>query len=580
MAGSDDYYNKYLFNDSFDINKTSDAPELIAATKFLCADIGYDSDIAIKNCKILLCNLVCAYAHSPERYLSVSLSPNYYLRNRYNPSYVGYRPIENLIQLLLENDYIEFKGHYLNFDFNTGYRTRIRPIAKLAGVFGKYGLKSEMVKDHLYKEVLILKGETVKGTVRQKGLDGKIYKRKGNLAKLMVYIDKDEQRRMRGVILRCNRLLERSYIDVDETDYATSAFRKEDIVINLGNRSVRRIFNGDFRRGGRFYGGFWQSIPGDLRRRIIINGYNVIEIDFSGMHIHILYAMKGLKLRTFNRLPYIVTKDNDPKGYRPYYKKLLLTAMNCKSDRACLFEVRKDITENPEDYPHVFEKKKLYEFLKQRLAEIKAHHPEISDCLNKSKGIYAQYYDSQIASAVISEMTHKKIPVLCVHDSFICEFMHENVLKDAMTNAFIEVINNELRKQLKVDIHISEDDVKTDISTLVEITSDKYESYDLVNTISTYAKQGLVAPAITSSKSKRNASAKPIKLYRANARSNTLFMNSAINANNKQIRRYINYCVEGKQTFSTSIVIKKQDIHNTIERVSDTSDKCVKDTSE
>lgn len=577
---SDKYYNKFLFNDSFDLNLTTDTPELIAAAKSLCADIGYDSDIATKNCKILLCNLVCARAHSPERYLSVSLSPNCYLQNRYNPSYVGYRPIENIIKLLVQNGYLEFKGHYLNFDFNTGYRTRIRPTAKLAGVFGQYGLKQSIVKDHPNKEVLILKGETVKETIYQKGFNGKTYKRKANVAALKDYPDKDHLNRMRGVILRYNGLLAKSYIDVDETGYVPDSSRMEDIVINLGNRSVRRIFNGDFRRGGRFYGGFWQSIPGDLRRRIIINGHNIIEIDFSGMHIHILYAMKGLKLRMFNRLPYIITKDNDQKGYRPYYKRLLLTAMNCKSDRACLYEVCKDVTENPEDYPHVYDRKKIYQFLKKRLAEIKAYHPEISDYLNKGKGIYAQYYDSQIANSVINDMTHTKIPVLCVHDSFICAFKYEIELRDAMTKAYIKVINNELRKQLKVDIHISEDDVNTDIDTLIDSTSDRYESYDLINAISTYEKQGRVAPAISSFKSERSTSAKPIKLYMAIARADKYFMHSAINANNKQIKRFINYRAEGKQTFSTYIVIKKQDITNATVIANDTNDKCDKDTSE
>jgi hypothetical protein len=482
--------------------------------------------------------------------------------------------------LLLGNDYIEFKGHYLNFDFNTGYRTRIRPTAKLASLYGKYGLKQEMVLDHPNKEVLILKGETVKEDVYYKGLDGKTYKRKGNVAKLKDYEDKVEQDRMRGVILRFNRLLARTYIDVDETGYMLSALREEDIVINLAKRTVRRIFNGDFRRGGRFYGGFWQSIPGDLRKRIIINGHNVIEIDFSGMHIHILYAMKGLKLRAFNRLPYIVTKGNDTQGYRPYYKALLLTAMNCKSDRSCLFEVCKDIKENPEDYPHVIDRKKLFKFLKARLAEIKAYHPEISDFLNKRKGIYAQYYDSQIASAVINDMTKNKIPVLCVHDSFICAFMHEDTLTSVMTKAYIKVINNELSKQLKVNIHISEDDVRIDIDTLIERTGDTYVSYELINTINTFAKQGLGAPAITDPKSTRSASAKLIEKYRAYARTDKLYMNSAINRNNEQIIRYINYRAEGKQTLSTCIVIKKQDDTNASVIADDTSDTCDKDTSE
>ena len=63
----------------------------------------------------------------------------------------------------------------------------------------------------------------------------------------------------------------------------------------LIGKFVRRTFSrGSLGYNGRLNGGWWQRISEAKRTTIRIDDMETIEIDFSGMHPAILYAMKGV----------------------------------------------------------------------------------------------------------------------------------------------------------------------------------------------------------------------------------------------------------------------------------------------
>ena len=67
--------------------------------------------------------------------------------------------------------------------------------------------------------------------------------------------------------------------------------------VDFSRRSVVRIFNdGDWSKGGRFYGGWWQSVPKRYRPFITIDGKQTVELDFSHLHPALLHAREGLVL--------------------------------------------------------------------------------------------------------------------------------------------------------------------------------------------------------------------------------------------------------------------------------------------
>ena len=67
--------------------------------------------------------------------------------------------------------------------------------------------------------------------------------------------------------------------------------------INFYQTQIVRIYaRGQTNKGGRFYRGWWQHVPSDTRRHILIDGNKTIEIDYSGMSMRLLYASEGVVL--------------------------------------------------------------------------------------------------------------------------------------------------------------------------------------------------------------------------------------------------------------------------------------------
>ncbi|WP_320045162.1 hypothetical protein [uncultured Desulfobacter sp.] len=92
---------------------------------------------------------------------------------------------------------------------------------------------------------------------------------------------------------------------------------------------VKAVFIENFDLGGRLYSiGYYnyQKYSGDDRARIQINGDDVIELDYSGLHPRMLYAAKGIQ---YNDDPYSVVDPNP--DLRPFLKNMMLTMINSKT---------------------------------------------------------------------------------------------------------------------------------------------------------------------------------------------------------------------------------------------------------
>src|SRR5262249_36442769 len=66
------------------------------------------------------------------------------------------------------------------------------------------------------------------------------------------------------------------------------------VYLNPQWRSYYRVFNGDLRHGGRWYGPFWQSVPSSLRPKLRINGEPTVELDFACCQLRLMFACVGL----------------------------------------------------------------------------------------------------------------------------------------------------------------------------------------------------------------------------------------------------------------------------------------------
>jgi hypothetical protein len=64
--------------------------------------------------------------------------------------------------------------------------------------------------------------------------------------------------------------------------------------VDIGDRTLRRYFNGSFEAGGRLFGGFWQPLGKKVRLGgITIKGERVCELDFGQMAPRIAYNIAG-----------------------------------------------------------------------------------------------------------------------------------------------------------------------------------------------------------------------------------------------------------------------------------------------
>jgi len=230
------------------------------------------------------------------------------------------------------------------------------------------------------------------------------------------------------------------------------------IHIDLTKKKMKRVFNNNsFAQGGRFYNGFWMEMPSALRLRLIIDMQKVIEADYSGIHIHLLYNQIGIDYGAKMEDPYAVPGYKETKEHRNLFKKLLLAAINAEGDGKSTGETKairallKHIKYNRADYPDEIPK------LRTVLEDFKEYHKPISGFLCTAKGMFLMCQDSQIAELVMKSMLARGVTVLPVHDSFVCPKQYSDTLLDVMTWAYQQVTGKQLTAT-KFTVNIKEPD--------------------------------------------------------------------------------------------------------------------------
>jgi hypothetical protein len=213
---------------------------------------------------------------------------------------------------------------------------------------------------------------------------------------------------------------------------------------------MARIFNQTMDRGGRFYseGASWQNMKAEARSMLIINGEPMVELDFDGMHIAMLYIEAGHP---------IPTNCYDIDGWpRDLVKVATLTLINAQNDHTARLSIahsdgRKIDTDTNERIVSPDDKQ-----LMQILAEpgsqrsikvaatliraIKRRHSPIEDQMHSDAGARLMRRDSDIAEAVMANlMLRQGIVALPVHDSFLVPASKCNELEAAMIKAAYQI---------------------------------------------------------------------------------------------------------------------------------------------
>ena len=249
--------------------------------------------------------------------------------------------------------------------------------------------------------------------------------------------------------------------DFAETEH-TRTLRKQLKEINringqakIGFKSYRvrtqlhAVFNEDFTRGGRLYTSgldHLQRLEGWKRLRLMINGESVVELDFSGCHPHLLYAMEGLQ---FAGDPYdLGTATDHPVGRR--FAKIafqcLLNAENWTEAESAANYWAREQGEIP-----TLKELGLYP-ARRILKRLARRHKPIRHCFT-GRGPQLMNLDATIALNIVLHFTNKGIPCLPVHDSFLVQERYESELRRVMLDTYKEHANGfTIPIQKKVDL--------------------------------------------------------------------------------------------------------------------------------
>ncbi|MCS5594780.1 MAG: hypothetical protein NZ730_09590 [Porticoccaceae bacterium] len=184
--------------------------------------------------------------------------------------------------------------------------TRIYARGELAATFDRIGLR--WFKQTPNKEDALI---VLRTRVESKTPTHKPYSRKKYTKITLDTPDTPETHQMAANLYRYNKFLTNHCIAFDLPDSTLYTIAK-DMAGNKDNEGynlkyldfsrvqLRRIFSrGDMSLHGRFYGGWWQSIPSkekQYRTHITIDGHRTCEIDYSAVCLRIVYALQGISI--------------------------------------------------------------------------------------------------------------------------------------------------------------------------------------------------------------------------------------------------------------------------------------------
>lgn len=275
---------------------------------------------------------------------------------------------------------------------------------------------------------------------RDTGIYGSTIKDIIPLAQFNSQDEKNTIRESKRILNKYNQLLSQTSITLSQGTIPTG----------YAQRVYRRFCRGSLEYGGRLYGGFWQTLGNPKgtrtpnRRDILIDGKPTVELDFTAYHINMLYAWEGHEPLQDDAY----TVAHYP---REVVKQCFLISLNLKSGdpKGALAAYRDKMDKHPElaqYYPLL-----LGGGYKEIMEEVKKKHPLISKYLHSDIGVKLQKQDGDIALGVIERMMNLPkfvhslpIPILCIHDSFICPANEAHLLKLCMGRAYENVMGTKI----------------------------------------------------------------------------------------------------------------------------------------
>jgi hypothetical protein len=421
----------------FDPYRWSTEPQVKAACTELQEILGLTDIRYVPYVRMVLLDLYCSWRTDPLQFISYSRrKARYGKRSRYARIKVGMTCLLKLIDTMKRPEYgyidhavgVCYRDPVTNIPY-VSYTSRMRATRKLIRLLVKHRVKLHIISRHPNEAVIYLRNkekEDVKFDSMPRDVE-----------------------RSEKVLIQYNNLLQKTYIDIDD-EFLTAAeldkMKKWDdqqsveYSVDLSEKRVYRVFsNSNWNHNGRIFGAWWHSCPKQLRKYIILDGEPTVELDYSSIHILLLYAHLGTNFLDEGTDAYTV----DGHDFRAAMKIVIMSAINAKPD------IEKDVAGETKAVQAAWKTLitkcnsarkdngiNSHELLYTMLEALKERHKPIAEFLSSGKGIELMKQDSDIAIELIKQHTSMNVPILTVHDSFIVPMSFMPFTIDLMNQAY------------------------------------------------------------------------------------------------------------------------------------------------
>ena len=375
--------------------------------------------------KVLLLDLYVAWREDPTLLIGVGKTNSAYSAgSRYNALHISARMIQ-LVNAMVD---LGFLHESLGSEV-TGRTTRIWPTARLIAEFERLEFGDLDIGHYEGRECIVLNDKRSEDDEN---------------AKPVPYEDTDHPSIVpnREALTEYNRFLSTLFIDVATleepkliTTKRTDGGKEEKQLVRTtqDNKFVRRIFyRGSWELGGRFHGGFWQQVPSNYRQQIRINDQPTVEVDYSGLHVALAYALQGAAPPTD---PYAIPLPETgiaKELQRKVVKTLVLSAINAKERTKAFQAFRNEANKSglSKEVPPLTDA-----LLDDILFAFEEANPAIQGYIGSDSGVRLMAIDGRITDRLIQTFTERAKPLLTVHDSYIVLYEDERLLNEEMIKA-------------------------------------------------------------------------------------------------------------------------------------------------
>ena len=401
------------YSNPLDVHRISEHPEVQEVIQVLYGELkksgclGKSSQTKIlKHLKAVVLDLYLRYSFDPKSYIGYPRNRARYSKDsRLGQMFFGYRPMMRVVDGLEALGYLESHKGFQVRSTGTSRQARMRASRSLIDLIEGHSVKPVMVERE-NQAVLVLRNSDGEG---------------------ISFETSDDTQRMETELRTYNTFIGKHRIGlslpVEEVRAMLMARRSNPI--DYTRNQLCRVFNENFSRGGRFYQGWWQEMPSNLRRYITIDDQPTSELDYGGQHLLLLYALKDAEY-------YWLRGEVDPYGEenRDLMKQVFLICVNEESREKAIQAIRQEINYNHPDLIST------NQFINPLIDTTIEKHPELSDCFFSGMWAELQRQDSKIAEYVLNHMRAKKTLVLPVHDSFVVQDQYIHHLYSIMKEAY------------------------------------------------------------------------------------------------------------------------------------------------